>query len=188
MKTRICVLAALLAVAGTAWADKTAYFTARYGGWSKEPSCDNTANGRRCWVMTLGKGKWNHEAAGLTYTCRADGEEWFNFDFWATGVVSSDGTSLPVRWDGGHEESLVTWLETSEYRGKPLYWFNISDPQTFLARAVDHDRITVTLPYKDGQGRFEKAKFPMKRVLRSIKEALEGCGLERSSLAEILNQ
>jgi hypothetical protein len=68
MKTRICVLAVLLSVAGTAWADKTAYYTARYGGWSKEPSCDRTEHGKRCWVLTVGKDRWNNDAIDLNYT------------------------------------------------------------------------------------------------------------------------
>ena len=189
MNTRTCVLAAFLAVvSGTAWADKTAQWSARYGGWSKEPSCDQTEHGKRCWVLTIGKDRWNNDATFLYYACRADGEEWMNFSFWATIVVDDDISALKAQWDSGHEEPLETWTKTGEYRGKPQYWFHISDLQAFLTKADEHERLTVTMPLKDRQGRYEKLKFPMKNAVRSTREALEACGLERSTVAEILNQ
>jgi hypothetical protein len=96
-----------------------------------------------------------------------------SFSFWATIVVDEDRTVLNAQWDSGHEEPLETWIQTGEYRGKPQYWFNISDPQVFLTKAEEHERLKVTMPIKDHWGRNEKLKFPMKNAVRSIKEALE---------------
>ena len=182
---RICTLAALLAVAGTAWADQTAYFTARYGGWSKDPSCDNTANGRRCWVMTIGKSNWNHEAADLSYTCRTDGEEWLSIGFWAQGVIDTKMSSLSVKWDHRHEEALSIWVLEDEYRGKPQYWLNLSDPEGFMTRVRAHEILTVTLPYRDNNGRHVKGKFPMRNAMRSIAATMRECGITRSTLGEV---
>ena len=78
-------------------------------------------------------------------------------------------------------------METAERRGKTAYWLNISDPQGFHTKASRHDRLTVELPYRDHQGRFVKAKFPMQRVIRSIKDEMAGCNLTRSNIAGILN-
>ena len=184
MKTRICVLAALLAVAGTAWADKTAYWTARYGGWSKEHSCRHTKDGRACWTLTIGKDPWNQEVSDLTYSCWADGGESLTFGFWTAIVVKTANSTLTVRWDSGHEESLETQVETGEYRGKPQYWFHIANPQAFLQRAENHDRLTVTLPVRDIHGRFVKDKYQMQNMRRSIAATMRECGITASMLGE----
>ena len=172
-------------VASTIWADKTAYRTARYGGWSKEHSCERNTNGERCWTLTVGKNTWNHEVADLSYTWRADGEEWLSFSFWATIVVKTDDPVLTVRWDLGHEEPLATWVDTGENRGKPMYWFSIADPQGFFVKAENHDRLTVTLPYRDDQGRFVRGKFSMRNMRRSIASAMQECGIHQGMLGRL---
>lgn len=177
-----CALVPLIASA-----NNPAYWTARYGGWSKEHHCELSSGEKRCWTLTLGKDTWHHEVADLSYTCRTDGEEWLSFGFRATIVVNTRDSILAVRWDSGHEEPLATHVDTGEYRGKPMYWFSPLDAPAFAQRMDRHEHITVTLPVRGHQGRYVKAKFPMRNAIRSIGATMRDCGIEsaRSALGRL---
>ena len=182
---KICTLAALLAVADTAWADQTAYFTARYGGWSKEPSCSRSGEGKVCWTLTIGKSQFNQETSQLSYTCWSNGEGTLAFGFETHVVVGGDeDQTLAVRWDSSHEEHLAVWVQTGERRGKPTYWFHVVDPLAFFRRAENHARITVTLPVKDHQGRRVKDKYPLRNISRSIETTMRECGITEAFAGE----
>ena len=70
--------------------------------------------------------------------------------------------------------------------GKPVYYFFLTNPSTFLANADRHDLLIARLPLR----RYERpysVRFPMGNAIRSIKETMASCGIQRSSLAPILN-
>jgi len=98
-KVFLAALAASLVLAGTASAGSDAYFSAQYGGWSKEVECWRTnEHSKLCQVLTIGK--THSEAAHLSYMCsRGRRDEWLYFNWIGGGAVPDDDTAVwEARW------------------------------------------------------------------------------------------
>ena len=188
MKTRICILAALLAVAGTAWADKSAYFSARYGGWSKEPSCEEDYNTKvkTCWTLTIGKDNLSNERADLSYACTSQHREWQSISYWTTFVVDID-RALEASWDGRGKERLQAEVSVDRQQRKPVYYHHIQGTGAFVERMSRHEVLYVWLPGQRGQ-RLTRARFPMARAISSIKQTVDLCGITHSQVSDALNR
>lgn len=183
---RICVLAALLVVAGTVWADKTAYFTARYGGWSKEPSCDRGSSDdssfKRCWVLTLGKDTYGNETVDLSYLCNTKGFEILSFGITPFKSIDTDDPALRVKWDYRHEERIDTWTQWGS-GNNPSVWYNIAQPAPFLDKMGQHETLALYLPFK--HERDLRAVLPLRGAMRSISLAMRECGISQSKLGDV---
>lgn len=186
---RACILTAFLVAVVTAQANDTAYWSARYGGWSKEPACgrgsSNDVNFRRCWVLTLGKDQWGNEAADISYLCSTEGFEIISFGTTPYKTIDVDDPALRVKWDYRHEERIATWVQRGTGESKSL-WYNISEPGPFIAKMDEHETLALYMPIK--HERDSRVTFPLKGAVRSIASAMRECGITRSKLANVLNQ
>lgn len=186
---RACILAGLVAVAAAVQADNAAYWSARYGGWSKESFCDRAQAGdrnfQRCRVMTLGKGSGNHEGAALQYICNNEDFEILSISTVPNSPMEADDPTLEAKWDYRTEQGIKTWVEQYHNR-KTTYWFHISAPSAFVPKMLAHEFLEVYLPFK--HERPYKVKFPLDNAKRAIQRTMRLCGIQQSSLSPELHR
>lgn len=183
----MAAFAVSLAFTGTAAADNSAYFSARYGGWSKEPACERVTGNRMCLSLTVGRDPHRRELAHLLYMCSPDAEAGFQqalvMRFWTRARVDSNDPTLKVRWDSEPESMIETVGSVDRaWQGKPRYAFYILDAKGFLSNARAHDRLSMVLPVREYHGRETKVTFSMENAIDSMMDAAKLCGKQTAFL------
>ena len=177
--------AASLALANTTLAGDKAYFSAQYGGWSKEANCWGYADQgtQSCRVLTIGKGNGGDQVASLSYQCTGIFPQMY-IAFIGSDAVDDEISAFEVRWDGGDKEKLAVRLTVREHRGKPLYLFYLRPPP--IRRMAEHDHLYVWIPFFKYE-RPERVQFGMKNAIRSMKMVNRKCGIKTSTLSSLIN-
>lgn len=183
-RTMLTALAVMSVLAGTATASNPAYWSARYGGWSKEVDCwnDGSDDMRHCQVITVGKYTQGQEWAWLHYACTEDAREWLYFGITYDGVTGFDVPAIEVSWDGGSKEDLpIKW--TIE---KPKHYLDIQNTHAFVEKMAEHDEFTAWIPFLKHQ-RPDRMRFGLANAIRAMKAAAGECGIRTSEISPLIN-
>ncbi len=193
--TRLAVVLVVFSFSGAVGAfDQTyrAAYRTSAGGWSQHTCWSGGVDGPMCWVMARGTSEFTAglHVASLFYVCSPEtGAEELRLGFFPDRRAQLDTANpvLSVRWDVlGQIHALETvdvrWYvnehpETRQ-RANGVNYF-IGDAEHVIDRIRFHDVLWVDLPYVD---KWERAKFPLTNAIPAMREALNACGLDRSSI------